>query len=358
VLVDAGKIVRVDAGDRAPDGYEAVDARGRFVLPGLIDAHSHIGLQTAPRIPASFEIAENSDPLMPQVRIIDSINTSDPAIALARSMGITTAIVLPGSSDLIGGQGVVIKTRGPGFDTLIATDRPILKMALGINPKSAFGTKGRSPKTRMGTAALLREKFEQARAYAARRAKGDGEIDLALEPLIKAMKGEIPVQIHAVRADEVLMAIRLMDEFGLKGSVAHVYEGYLVATEIARHQVPVVVGPLLSGWEYGTSPRRPIDVCSALVKAGVEISIMTDSYVPDLLLQGAYAVHLGLLEDQALRAITLNPARLTGLDAQIGSLEAGKNADLVILDGPPFALGTRVMTVFIEGQVVFDRAGT
>jgi imidazolonepropionase-like amidohydrolase len=354
VVISGGRIVEVLAGDRAPAGAEIVDARRQVVLPGLVDAHSHIGLQTPPRTPATFEIAENTEPFTPAVRVADSIDVDDPAIGVARAMGITTAVVLPGSSDLIGGLGLVIKTRAGPLARLRATDQPVLKIALGINPKSAFGTKGRSPKTRMATAAMIREEFERARQYRAERKKGTRDPDVALDVLVRVLDKEIPVHIHAARADEVMLAARLIEEFDLRGSIGHAYEGQLVAADLGRRKIPVVVGPVLSGQQDGEPAASPADVAGALARAGVEVSIMTDSFVTDLLLQAMYAIHLGLDEDTALRAITINPARVAGLGTRVGSIEPGKDADLLILDGPPFRLGTRVVRVLIEGETVYE----
>lgn len=354
VLVEGGLITDVRVGDLVPDGYEVIDARRHVVLPGLVDAHSHIGLQSPPRTPANFETAENTEPFTPAVLVADSIDATDPAIATARSMGITTAVVLPGSSDLIGGLGLVIKTRAGPLARLRASDRPILKMALGINPKSAFGTKGRSPKTRMATASMIRAEFERARRYRQQRARGDAEPDVALNVLTRVLDREIPVHIHAARADEIMLAARLIDDYGLLGSIGHAYEGQLVAADLGSRKIPVVVGPVLSGQQGGNALSAPVDVTGTLARAGVEVSIMTDSYIADLLLQAMYAVHLGLDEETALRAITINPARVAGLAERVGSLEPGKDADLLILDGSPFALGSRVVRVLIEGETVYE----
>jgi len=354
VLIDSGRIADVRTGERAPDGYEVIDARRQVVLPGLVDAHSHIGLQTPPRTPANFEIAENTDPFTPAVRVADSIDVEDPAIGVARAMGITTAVVLPGSSDLICGLGLVIKTRSGPLARLRASDRPVLKMALGINPKSAFGTKGLSPKTRMATASMIRDEFDRARRYKAQRATGAAQPDVALDVLVKVLDGEIPVHIHAARADEVMLAARLIKDYGLRGSIGHAYEGQLVAEDLGRLKIPVVVGPVLSGQREGSGIAAPVDVTGTLARAGVEVSIMTDSFVSDLLLQAMYAIHLGLDEETALSAITINPARVAGLADRIGSIEPGKDADLLIVDGPPFALGTKVVRVLIEGETVHE----
>ncbi len=359
VLIADGKIEEVRAGTETPPGYSVIDASDRIVMPGLVDAHTHYGLRNVHLTPGRFDMAESSQPFTPQADVRDALDPDDPVFDKVRGLGATTLLVLPGSSNLVSGLGWVLKNRDGGLDRMLIGSRPVLKMALGMNPKSAHGRRERSPKTRMGSSAMLRARFEEAaRLVRQGEPRQAGEVDRELEVLAAAVAGEALVHIHAVRADDILTALRLMRSYGLEGSLGHVYEGYLVADEIARSGVPVVVGPKLDGWYRGRNPPRPVDVSGRLGKAGVEVSIMTDSYVPDLFLQACFAVHLGMEEEEALRAITLNPARAIGLADRVGSLEPGKDADLIVLDGEPLALSTNVVRVLIEGETVYERAAT
>ena len=359
VLVADGKIEDVRSGNEAPPGYAVIDASDRLVMPGLVDAHTHYGLRNVHLTPGRFDMAESSRPFTPQADVRDALDPNDPVFKKVRGLGATTLLVLPGSSNLVSGLGWALKNRDGGLDRMLIESRPVLKLALGMNPKSAHGRRERSPKTRMGSSAMLRARFEEAaRLGREGEPREAAETDPELEVLAAAMAGEVLVHIHAVRADDILTAVRLMRSYGLEGSLGHVYEGYLVAGEIARSGIPVVVGPKLDGWYRGRSPRRPVDVAGRMGQAGVEVSIMTDSYVPDLFLQAAFAVHLGLGEEEALQAITLNPARAIGLADRVGSLEPGKDADLIVLDGEPLALSTNVVRVLIEGETVYERAAT
>ncbi len=357
VLVVDGKIEEVRSGTETPPGYSVIDASDRVVMPGLVDAHTHYGLRNVHLTPGRFDIAESSRPFTPLADVRDALDPDDPAFDKVRGLGATTLLVLPGSSNLVSGLGWALKNRSGGLDRMLIGSRPVLKMALGMNPKSSHGRKERSPKTRMGSSAMLRARFEEAaRLVRQGEPRVAGEIDPELEVLAATVAGEALVHIHAVRADDILTAVRLMRSHGLEGSLGHVYEGYLVADEIARSGIPVVVGPKLDGWYRGKNPPRPVDVAGRMGQAGVEVSIMTDSYVPDLFLQASFAVHLGLGEEEALRAITLNPARAIGLADRVGSLESGKDADLIVLDGEPLALSTNVVRVLIEGETVYERA--
>lgn len=353
-----GRVESVSPGSEAPAGYTVLELLDAVVIPGLVDGHTHLGLRNVPLTPTTNEFNENTQPFTPTLRVEDSIDFENPAFADALSRGTTSAVVIPGSSNLVGGSGLVLKTYGPTPAERVVPSLRILKIAFGMNPKSAYGSRSRSPKTRMAVSSMLRERFNAARRYASRRTtESDEAADPSLEPLVAALAGEMQVHIHSARADDLLSALRLVKEFGLRATIGHAYEGYLVAEDLAEAGVPVFLGPKLNGWFRGSDPERPVNVAGRLTDAGVDLSIMTDGYVDSLLLQAAFAIRLGFADDRALAAITLNPATALGIADQVGSLAPGRDADFVVLTGPPFSPGTRVRQVYVEGHLAFDHDG-
>jgi imidazolonepropionase-like amidohydrolase len=303
---------------------------------------------------------ESNQALIPMVDIRDSLNYWVPTtFELAIASGITTVMVLPGSSSVIGGIGTVVKTAGEDIEHRILRPQGILKMAMGMNPKSAGKRGKRVPLTRMGVRYLMWKSFHEAKEYKEKwdlylknpKKYDKPDLDHAKEPLRQAIEGKMPVHIHCVRSDDIITACNLAREFGLDVSLAHVYEGYLVADELAKRGIPVVIGPGLSGWLRGTKPDFPVNLSGILADAGVKVAIMTDAiHFSDLLLQGSYAVKLGMDETEVMKAITINAAEIMKVEERVGSLEEGKDADFVVLDGPPFEVTTRVLKVFIEGK--------
>jgi imidazolonepropionase-like amidohydrolase len=362
---DEGRIERVGSDLALPDDAEVIDASGLCVFPGFVDAHTHLGLWEEGVGHAFWDGNEATDPITPHVRALDAINPRDQGLADARSTGVTTVCVTPGSANAICGQAVVIKTAGEVVDRMVRRQPAGLKMALGENPKSVYKPRDKMPSTRMGTAALIREALVQTQSYLEKqgRAAQDPEKeppdeDLKLESIALALRGEIPVRIHAHRADDILTALRLGQEFGLEVVVEHCTEGHKVAAELAAAGVPALVGPTLSSRSKMELRDLSFATPGDLARAGVTVALISDHpFVPIqyLPLCGGLAMREGLDEETALRAITLIPAQILGVSDRVGSLEPGKDADLALYRGHPFYdVQARCVLTFVEGQVVHD----
>jgi len=368
VLIEGGKIKAVGkTGEVAvPEGAQIIDAAGRVVTPGLVDSHSHLGLGPSGGV---TEDNEMSNPVTPELRIIDSIHPEGEGpdefqFRRALAEGVTTVVARPGSGNVIGGQSAVLKLRGGTVDDMVILFPADMKMALGR--KGYYASKGVMPTTKMGAAYLVRKALVEAAEYGEaleRHAKATAKDtkaatparDLGKEALLKVVRREIPVHIHVDSSDDIMTAVRLAGEFGFSRlSLGHAVESYKVAGELARRGVVVVVGPKMTTYD---DDGRLVNLAGFLSDKGVQVDIMTDADVVQesfLRYQAAVAVKYGMDPGQALRSITLNPARTMGLEARIGSLEAGKDADLVVFDGDPFDVATRTLMVFIEGRVVYE----
>lgn len=361
VLIDNGKIVAVGRDEPVPEGIETIDARGKVITPGLIDAHTHLGLDEQGVGVAGDDGNESVEPITPQMRALDGINLEDIAFDDARKAGITVSEVKPGSGNIIGGQCVVIKHAGLVIDRAVLRSPSAIKAAMGENPKTVYRPQKKSPSTRMAIAALFREAFIKAEIYlekrsAAQRDNTPFERDLRLEALGMVLEKRIPMRIHAHRADDIMTALRLRDEFGFEMSVEHCTEGHKIAEELARRGVPAVVGPSMSG-RYKVELRdKTFETPAVLAAAGVKVAITTDHpVVPihQLVTAAILAIKHGLSSDLALKAITLHAAEILGVAERIGSLEAGKDADLVIWSGHPFDLLSRVELTMIDGNICY-----
>ncbi|MDD4588176.1 MAG: amidohydrolase [Heliobacteriaceae bacterium] len=350
-----GKITRVGAGN-PPASPDYLDATGKLVLPGFVDAHTHAGILEEGAPDAGDDLNEISDPVTPQLRAIDGINPADPAFGDALSGGVTTVCVLPGSANVIGGVGAVLKTALPWADRLVQVTAG-MKCALGENPKRTYGGRQKAPVTRMAAAALLREALLRTRIYAEKKAKGTlPEIDFRWEAMQPVLNGEIPLRVHAHRADDLLTALRIGKEFNVTLILEHCTEGHLIAAELAAAGVSAVVGPALVN--RAKVEMREISPATAgvLQRAGVPVALTTDHPVVPvryLAICAGLAVQHGMDELAALQAISLTPARLLGLDQRVGSLEKGKDADFVIWSGHPFDTRSRVEQVWVKGRPVW-----
>jgi imidazolonepropionase-like amidohydrolase len=365
LIDDTGRIAAVGTDVDLPDGTEVVDATGLNVFPGFVDAHTHLGIWEEGVGRAFLDGNEASDPVTPHVRALDAINPRDQGLADARGAGVTTVCVTPGSANAICGQAVIIKTAGEVVDRMVVRQPAGLKMALGENPKSIYKPRDKMPSTRMGTAALIRETLVNAQNYLDKQAKAaedpekdPPDEDLKLEAIALVLRGELPARIHAHRADDILTAVRLGQEFGVQVTVEHCTEGHKVAGELAEAGVPALVGPTLLSRSKVELRELSFATAGQLVRAGVIVALITDHpFVPIqyLPLCGGLAVREGLDAGRALRAITLTPAEILGVDDRVGSLDPGKDADLAVYRGHPFYdVQARCLLTLVEGQSVHD----
>jgi len=362
VLIKDGKIVEVVEGIKKPGGWEIVEAGGMLVMPGFIDAHCHLGIVEEIYRVEGDDCNEITDPVTPHLRAIDGINPDDLGFRDALAGGVTTVVTGPGSANVIGGEMVAMKTWGPSLDAMILKSPVGLKAALGENPKRTYGSREKAPLTRMASAALLREALARGQDYMRKleKAQAGGEPpdrDLKMESLARVLKGEIPLRVHSHRADDILTAIRIAREFSIKLVVEHCTEGYKIAGDLAKNGVSAVIGPVIGNRAKVELQGISLKTASVLAEAGVDFAIMTDHPVVPIQYLGisaGLAVRGGLGEEGALQAITSNAARILGLEHRIGSLEPGKDADIVIIDGHPFDVRSRVLKVMVCGQIVYE----
>jgi imidazolonepropionase-like amidohydrolase len=359
VLVNDGRIEAVGRDVRVPDGAERVDAAGKVVLPGLVDAHTHLGVHEEAEGWAGQDTNEMTDPVTPQIRALDAINPGDLGFADAMAGGVLTVNVNPGSGNPIGGQAAAVRSAGRTVDDMVLRAPSGLKSALGENPKRVYGDRKQLPSTRLGTAAVIRDALVKARNYLDKLDRGDDpppERDLRWEALGLVLSGDIPWRQHCHRADDIATALRLADEFGYRLVIDHGTEAVPLADRLAERGVPVLIGPLLTSRSKVELRNRSLTNPGRLAAAGVELGIITDHpVVPIHLLhvQAALAVREGLDPAAALRAVTLTPARVLGLDDRLGSLEPGKHATLCVWSGDPLDARSRVEAAWIEGRQVF-----
>jgi imidazolonepropionase-like amidohydrolase len=359
-------------------GAEVVDCTGRYLLPGFVDAHVHTGI-AGEGAKDDWDTNETTEAITPYVRTLDSIYPEDPGFDDARRGGVTTLGIMHGSANPIGGQLTVVKAAGKVADDMVVRAPAGLKMALGENPKRVGEELKRAPQTRMGSAYLARRAFMEALEYrkdwehhealaAVEAAKPEGERtplrgperDLGKEILLQVLDGEIPVRNHGHRMDDIRTAIRLSEEFGYRLVIDHATEAWRMPDEIARRNIPVAVGPLYSSKYKREVNRRTPATVGIMVAAGATVAIITDSPVNevhalrDLVI---LAIREGLPEDRALETVTLNAARILGVEDRVGSLEPGKDADVLVFDADPWDGRTKVRETYIDGRLVFAADG-
>jgi imidazolonepropionase-like amidohydrolase len=359
VLIADGRIEAAGRDVRVPDGVERVEAAGKVVLPGLVDAHVHLGVHEEGDGWAGQDTNELTDPVTPHVRALDAINPADLGFADAVAGGVLTVNVNPGSGNPIGGQTAAVRSAGRSVDEMVLRAPSGMKSALGENPKRVYGERKQFPSTRLGTAAAIRDALVKTANYLAKRDHdGDepAERDLRWEALGLVLSGEIPWRQHCHRADDIATAMRLADEFGYRLVIDHGTEAVLLADRLAERGIPVLIGPLLTSRSKVELRNRSLANPARLAAAGVELGIITDHpVVPVHLLhvQAALAVREGLDPAAALRAVTLTPARILGVDDRLGSLEPGKHATLCVWSGDPLDARSRVESAWIEGRQVY-----
>lgn len=364
VLIDGSRIAAV--GDQSlsiPSDAQVFDVKGGTVIPGFVDAHIHIGSSPYSMPSDMADDNEMTNPVTPECRILDSLYPFDEALSLAVASGVTCGQCLPGSANVIGGTGAVIKLHGTVIDKMIRRAPSAMKAALGENPTRVYGTAGKTPSTRMGEAALMRQCFVDALNYRSRgnRAIKDGKTPsriIAMEQMLMVLDHKIPLRVHCHQANDICNAIRIAEEFGVDFTIEHCTDGMLIADYLAEHHVHAAVGPLAIAKTKPEVRHRSWGTPLALYKAGVHFCMITDHPVTPLEhynVVPCLAINAGLPRDAALKAVTLWGAEHIGLSDCIGSLEAGKDADLSVWNGDPLDIRSLCLKTFIDGELVWQR---
>src|SRR5580698_412273 len=373
LVIRGGKIAAVgeEGKVQVPAGAKIVDATGKVIMPGIVDSHSHIGIEGNPTVSDSQDANESSGPIQPGLRALDAIDPADPNIRMANSGGITTANIMPGSGNVMGGQTAYVKLRGSTIEQmLIPGTLGGMKMANGTNPKG-YGTRGQAPMTRMEEAALARGIYEKAQQYkdkwdayakavaAKDKTAKEPDHDLALDAVVQVLEGKRIVHNHTHRADDVMTVLRLADEFHYRVVVHHGTESCDVADELAKRHIGVSFTMIDAPGGKPETINFSISCPARLEKAGVKVAFNTDDPITNsrlLLRSAALAVRGGMTEDAALKGLTIYPAEMLDLQSRMGSLEVGKDADFIVLSGTPLSVYTHVLQTWIEGEKVFDRS--
>lgn len=365
VLIESGKIAAVGEFD-IPQGCEVIDVAGGLIFPGFIDPHTHLGIsETA----MGFEGADHNEcttPVTAHVNAIDAINPSDSAFEDAIKAGITSALVIPGSGNIIGGVGVVVKNWSEDIimESRVVKKDACMKAALGENPKRVYSGKKVSPSTRMGSAAVMREAFVEAQNYAKKLERAQKDPDKApersikLENLVKVLRREMPFKVHAHRADDIATAIRIAQEFDLDMSIEHSSEAHLIPEHVSKFNYPLIVGPSLGVPTKIETKNKTLKALQVLIKTGLTVAVTTDHPVLPiyrLIHAAALAVRDGLDEYEALKMITINPAKVLGLEDRLGSIEVGKDADITVYDDHPFSFLSNCLYTLVDGKVAYKK---
>jgi len=359
ILIENGKIVAIGTALEIPADAEIIDAAGLEVYPGFVEAHGHIGLDGYGIGYEGADYNEYNDIAVPHLRGLDGVKPLEPTFKTAAKAGVTSVCVGPGSANVIGGTFTTLKTVGNSAEEMLIRDGVAMKCAFGENPKRCYREKKDS--SRMTTAAILREYLFKAREYLAKKEAAGDDIfkkpafDMKMEALIPVLKKEIPIKCHAHAAADILTAARIAKEFDVKLTLEHVTEGHLIVDELVALNVPLAIGPTMTNPGKFENRNRNWETPGILAKAGCQVSIITDSPVisqEHLPLCAGMAVKAGMDPFQALQAITINPAKHAGIGDRVGSLEVGKDADIVIADGCPFEVSTNIVEVLIDGKKV------
>lgn len=365
VLIENGKIkaVGTDIPNMQAD-IPVLDVKGAWVMPGIIEAHCHVGITEQKKGFEGDDCNETTDPVMPYLKAIDAINPMDAAFDDAVKAGITGTMIGPGSANVVGGQFAFLKTKSRIVDELVVLEPAAMKVALGENPKKNYSDQQKSPVTRMAIGALLRQALFEAKAYekqkeAAKKAGKDIEMDFKKECWLPVLKKEIPLKVHAHRVDDILTALRIAKTFDVNITLDHCSEGHLIADTIARSHFPAIVGPSMAARSKIEVQNVDFKTSGLLHKAGVKVAITTDhpvipiQYLP---ICAGFAAKEGLGIEEGLKAITINAAEICGVADRVGSLEVGKDADIAIFDGNPMEVFTHTVYTIINGKIVYDKA--
>lgn len=367
VRIRDGKIQEVGSMDDLSDGQEQcgneeeiIDVQGGWVMPGLIDAHCHVGISEEKWGVVGDDCNETVNPVTPHIRAIDAVNPMDPAFHDAIMAGITSLMTGPGSANVVGGQSVFMKVQGRCIDRMVVKAPAAMKVAFGENPKMNYGEKDEQPASRMAIAGMLREELYQACCYREKKERGQippGEESFRMESWLPVLRGEIPLKAHVHRADDILTAIRIAREYGIRMTLDHCTEGHLIADEIAESGFPVIVGPDLTSRSKLEIQNMSFKTAGVLERAGVKTAIMTDhpvSLIQYLPICAGLSVKYGLSDEGALRAITIHAAQICGVEHRVGSLEPGKDADIAIFSGNPMEVFTKTKYTIVDGEIVYS----
>ncbi len=336
---------------------QVIDARGNLVMPGIIEAHCHMGITEEKKGMEGDDCNENVNPVTPWLRAVDAINPMDAAFNDAIKAGITSAMIGPGSANVVGGQFAFVKTHGRWIDDMIVKAPAAMKVAFGENPKVNYAGQNTSPATRMAIAGILREELFKARTYQQRKQKEpDMSPDFRYECWLPVLTGEIPLKAHAHRADDILTAVRIAGEFGLGMTLDHCSEGHLIVEELLEAGFPAIVGPDMASRNKIEVKNMAFETAGILSRHGILTAITTDhpvSMIQFLPICAGLAVKEGMPPEEGLRAITINAAKICGVDSRVGSLAAGKDADVVIFDGNPMEVFTSALCTIINGKIIY-----
>ncbi len=351
ILIKNGKIAEIGENINAPDA-RILDACGGWVLPGLIEAHCHIGISEEKMGFEGNDCNETTEPITPYLKAIDAVNAMDSSFGNAVRAGITSVMTGPGSSNVVGGQFVFMKTKGRIIDNMVVKEPAAMKVAFGENPKSNYNSQGKMPTTRMTVAAMLRRTLEEAKQYLS----GDS-YDFTKECWRDVFSGKMPLKAHVHRTDDIMTAIRIAKEYGLDITLDHCTEGHLIASEIKKSGFPAIVGPSIASRNKIEVQYMDFKTAGILAKEGVLVAITTDhpvSHIQYLPVCAGFAAKAGLGIEEALRSITINPAKICRVDDRVGSIKSGKDADIAIFSGNPMETFTKTLYTIIDGEVVFD----
>ena len=355
VLVAEGKIVAVGENLPIPEGCEIYDATGKVVMPGLIDAHTHLGVYSEPTEWSAEDGNEMSGPVTPAMDALDAINPTDIAFDDALAGGVTTVMIAPGSANAVGGQCVVVKSvRRPTVESMILKRHAGLKIAFGENPRRVYGDKQKTPVTRMATAYLIRETLQKAREYLKKKGTKEFTPDFGMDAVLRVLRHEMPLRAHAHRADDIMTALRIAREFDVDIVLDHCTEGHLIASELAQRQAKAVIGPQLITRAKMELKDKSYRTPAVLAAHGVQFALISDHpVVPNMFLSvyAGLAVRFGLSPMAALRAVTRDPAEILGISDRVGMLAPGRDADIVVWSGDPLEMASRPVKIWVGGSV-------